>query len=255
MVKPTTKTCVGLALVVMVSLLQGGLVRACPGCGAIVDESADERYNKPLADLRRVYEQGGTDALPAIREVLRKSTDPWVLQRAANYLVDLDDRESIPQMESIILDLIKRVSFTTFGFGAPGFHSRLSVACALSRFGPNRVGDRIWERYDRLDRDRKSEVAPILSAIRDPHLDERMIAILKQEEDHRLMQGALEALATDGSRSSLPFLRSRVTAWDGRHGGAGIEPGPGESSINYKLLRIKAETAIFFIDARSKEAH
>ena len=249
----TKKICVGLVFVLIVFFLQVSFVRACPFCDATVDESADERYNKPLADLRELYEGKGKDALPDIREALKKSTDPLVLQRAANYLVDLDDRESIPQMESVLLDLVKKVSFSTFGLGTPGFQSRLSVAYALGRFGPTTVGDRIWEKYNQLDWNRKSEVTYILSALKDPHLDERMIAILDREEDHQLMQGALEALIVDGSHQSLPFLRSKVKAWVNKPSGTGTNPRPGEPTINYKLLRMKAETAIFFIDKRAQQ--
>ncbi len=252
--KMTKKICVGLIFVLIVFFLQGTVAHACPLCGEVVDESSDERFNKPLADLRVVYEQKGKDALSEIREALKTSTTPAVIQRAANYLVELDDRESIRQMESMLLDLVKQVAFSTFGLGTPGFHSRLSVAYALRRFGPSTVGDRIWEKYDRLDWNRKSEVAYILSALKDPHLDERMATILNKEEDHLLMQGALEAMIVSGSRQSLPFLRSKVEAWVDNRNGIGTNPRPGEPTIYYKWLRIKAETAIFFIDNRWKRA-
>ncbi len=252
--KMTKKICVDLIFVLIIFFLLGTFANACPLCGATVDESADERFNKPLADLRIVYERNGKEALPDIREALNRSTDAAVIQRAANYLVELDDRESIHQMESMLLDLVKQVAFTTFGFGTPGFHSRLSVAYALIRFGPTTVGDRIWEKYDRLDWNRKSEVAYILSALKDPHLDERMATILNKEEDHQLMQGALEAMIVSGSHQSLPFLRSKVEAWVDKPNGMGTNPRPGEPTINYKWLRIKAETAIFFIDNRWKRA-
>ena len=252
--KMTKKICVDLIFVLIVFFLQGTFAHACPLCGAVVDESADERFNKPLADLRILYERKGKDAMPDVREVLKTSTDPAVIQRAANYLVELDDRESIRQMESMVLDLVKQVVFTTFGLGTPGYHSRLSVAYALIRFGPTIVGDRIWEKYDRLDWNRKSEVAYILSALKDPHLDERMAAILNKEEDHQLMQGALEALIVSGSHQSLPFLRSKVKAWVNKPNGIGTNPRPGAATINYKWLSMKAETAIFFIDNRWKRA-
>jgi HEAT repeat protein len=252
--KVTKKIFVDLILVLMVFFLQGTVANACPLCGLAVDESADERFNKPLANLRILYEQNGKDALPDIRELLRVSADPAVIQRAANYLVDLDDRESFHQMESMLLDLVKQVAFTTFGPGTPGFHSRLSVAYALRRFGPTTVGDRIWEKYDRLDWNRKSEVAYILSALKDPHLDQRMATILNKEEDHQLMQGALEAMIVSGSHESLPFLRSKVKAWVNKPNGIGTNPRPDAPTINYKWLRMKAETAIFFIDNRWKRA-
>ena len=249
----TSKICVDLIFILIVFFLQTTVAQACAACAA-VDQSDDESINKPLAALRAVYEQKGKDALPDIREALKISTDPWIIQRAANYLVDLDDRESIRQMESILLDLVKPVVFTTFGLSTPGFQSRLSVAYALRRFSPTTVGDRIWEKYDRLDWNRKSEVPDILSALKNPHVEERMVAILNKEEDHQLMQGALEAMAVSGSHQSLPFLRSKVEAWVDKPNGIGTNPRPGEPTIYYKLLIIKANTAIFSIESRWKRA-
>jgi hypothetical protein len=81
-----------------------------------------------------------------------------------------------------------------------------------------------------------------------------MATILNKEEDHQLMQGALEAMIVSGSHQSLPFLRSKVKAWTDKPNGIGTNPRPGEPTINYKWLRMKAETAIFFIDSRWKRA-
>lgn len=252
--KMTSKIWVDLIFILIVFFLQTTVAQACGACAA-VDQSDDESINKPLADLRAVYEQKGKDALPDIREALKISTDPWIIQRAANYLVDLDDREAIRQMESILLDLVKQVAFTTFGLSTPGFQSRLSVANALRRFGPTTVGDRIWEKYDRLDWNRKNEVADILCALKDPHLEERMVAILNREEDHQLMQGALEAMAVGGSQQFLPFLRSKIEAWVDKPNGIGTNPRPGEPTIYHKILIIKANTAIFSIESRWKRTH
>jgi hypothetical protein len=81
-----------------------------------------------------------------------------------------------------------------------------------------------------------------------------MAAILNKEEDHQLMQGALEVMVVSGSHQSLPFLRSKVKAWIDKPNGIGTNPRPGAPTITYKWLRIKAETAIFFIDNRWKRA-
>jgi hypothetical protein len=67
---------------------------ACVACCAGYAPGA-ERFNKPLADLRIIYEKKGRDALPYIRDALMTSTDPLVMKRAAEYIVDLNDREII----------------------------------------------------------------------------------------------------------------------------------------------------------------
>ena len=229
----------------------GNMAYACPAC-YIGSGSGNKRDNKPLTDLRKIYEEKGKDALPYIREALKTGTDPLVIKRAANYLVVLNDTESIPQMENMLLDLIKRVAFTTFGLGIPEFRSRLAVAHALIKFGPTTVGDRIWEKYDRLDWKRKDEVPYILNALKDPRLDERMITILNKAEDHQLMLGALEVLAIGGSAKDLPYLESMATEWRNKGTGTGTNPRPDAQEIDYMPLTIRADNAIYLIKRRNR---
>jgi hypothetical protein len=213
---------------------------ACPACWAGYG-SGDERFNKPLADIRIIYEKQGKDALPYIRNVLKTSTDPLVIKRTAGYIVDLDDRDSIPLLEDMLVTLTKRVAFSSFGLNTYDFQCRMAVAHALIRFGPTPVTDRIWDRYDRLDFARKSEVPYILNALEDPSLIERLEEILEREEDHQLMMGALDVLGIGGNQADVPLLRSKIQSWDDR----------ANSSINYSVLKIKAEWAISAIEDRS----
>jgi predicted ABC-type transport system involved in lysophospholipase L1 biosynthesis ATPase subunit len=80
------------------------------------------------------------------------------------------------------------------------------------------------------------------------------VLILNKEEDYQLMQGALEAKMVSGSHQSLRFLHSKVEAWLDTPNGIGTNPGPGDPTIYYKLLMIKANSAILFIDSRWKRA-
>ena len=225
------------------------IAEACPAC-LVGAQSGHDHDSKALAALRKTYEEQGEDAIPYIRKVLKTSKDPLVIKRAANYLVVLNDTASIPYFESMLLDLVKNEAPTKFGSDTAEFQSRLSVAHALIKMRPTTVTDRIWESYDRLDRKRKEEVPYILNALKDPHLDERMIIILNLAEDHQLMQGALEALATGGSDKILPYLRSKIEAWRNRSIGTGTNPRPGAPAINYSRLIFKAEITIHYIGNR-----
>ena len=143
---------------------------ACPSCGTAYG-SGDERFNKPLADIRIIYEKEGRGALPYIRDTLKTSTDPLVLRRAAGYIVALEDRDSIPLMEDMVLMLVKRVAFGKFGLDTYEFQGRLAVANALPKFGPtNEIADSIWAKYERLDFNRKDEVPFVLNGLSDPKL-------------------------------------------------------------------------------------
>lgn len=226
-----------------------GHAEGCPACWAGYG-SGDERFNKPLADLRILYEKEGKAALPAIRETVRTHIDPMVKKRAIAYLLEMNDVESIPLLEDMLSELLKRVSFSSFGTDSADFQTRLSISHALATLGSKGFADRIWERYDRLDQPRKTEVPYLLNALEDPRLTERLLEILKKGEDHQLMLGAIEVLGMGADTKALPFLRSKMKEWEGKKSAireSGDIPTP---VIYYSVLRIKAEQACFSIEER-----
>ena len=212
---------------------------SCPACWSGYGPGA-ERFNKPLAELSNLYEIEGRGALPEIRRILKTTNDPMLQQRALEYIVILNDVESIPLLENLLLEVVKRVSFTSFGVTLdPGpFQTRLKVAHTLAAFGKISVADRIWKKYARLDLQRKSEIPYILNALGDPQLTKRVMEIIDRHEDHQLMVGALNVLAIGGSKDAVPFLQKKETEWK-------------ENKIEYSVLRIKAQQAIFKIKERT----
>lgn len=238
-----------LALIPLFSHLLGSLAEGCPACWSGYGPG-DERFNKPLYDLRILYETQGKAALPAIREALR-NPDPLVQQRAAGYLADLKDADSAPLLEDMLSEVLKRVTFGSFGIRSFEFQTRLAVAHALVKIGPTRMADRIWERYDRLDLQKKAEVPYLLNALGDPKLTERLLEILDRCEDHQLMVGALEVLAIGGNAQAVPVLRSKITEWEGQ-GMKVSEASTSTVPLDYLVLRLKAEQAISQIEERHK---
>ena len=225
---------------------------ACAGCWRGYGEG-DERFNKPLADIRIIYEKEGKGALPYIRNELKTSTDPLVLRRAAGYIVALDDRDSIPLMEDMILMLVKRVSFGKFGLETYEFQGRLAVANALPKFGPtNGIADRIWAKYERLDFNRKDEVPYILNGLEDPKIEERLFYILNKEEDHQLMLGALAIMADFGDTTAIPELKGRMEEWEVKNQQDPFDADPNAPMIYYSVLISKAQLAMMKIEERAR---
>ena len=105
---------------------------------------------------------------------------------------------------------------------------------------------------DRLGWKRKDEIPYILNALKDPHLDERMITILNKSEDHQLMLGALEVLSIGGSQKALPYLVSMAKEWRNKGAGRGANPRPGAQEIDYMPLTIRADNAIYLIKRRNR---
>jgi len=239
-------------LFLLIPLLWHGLGcygEACEACFA-GHGSGDERFNKPLADLRKIYEKEGRNALPYIRQALMKSPDPLVVRRATGYIVELRDTDSIPLFEDMLLALVKKGAFSTFGLGTHDSQRRLTVAHALVKLGPTEIGDRIWEKYDRLDVKRKSEVPYVLNALEDPKLTERLLDIVNREENHLLMMGALAVLANGGTTEALAALRSKVEEWSAEPAEPVDDSNPDPPA--YPALIIMAERAISAIEERTK---
>lgn len=232
-------------------IIQGQIVEACPACWAGYG-SGDERFNKPLADLRILYDKEGRAALPAIREILRSQADPLIKQRAIGYLGELKDTDSIPLLKEIIFEIIKKVSFSKFGLETPEFQTRLKVAHILSSFGAAEVADRLWERYERLDRERKMEIPYLLNALKDPNLTSRMMKILDKEDDHQLLLGALNVLEIGGSPEAIPYLRIKMNEWERKKMKEDQTEPLWGARIYYSVLKIKATQAISQIQERHK---
>jgi hypothetical protein len=227
-----------------------GMAEACPSCWVGYGPGA-ERFNKALADLRIMYETQGKDALPQIKEILKKSNDPLVQKRAIEYIAELEDTGAVPLLEDILYDLVKRVSFSSFGLESIPFQTRLAAAHTLANLGSIGMADKIWSRYDRMDFAKKLEVPYVLNALDDPRLNERLLDIVNRCEDHQLMVGALDVLAIGGNETVLPFLRLKVDEWRNKP----VETRSAASSfapVEYSIWRIKAEHAILKIEEHSK---
>ena len=243
-------------LLVLIPLLShgmlGGLAEGCAACWAGYGPG-DERYNKPLADIRILYEKEGKAALPSIEESLMYDKDHLVKQRAATYIGEIKDPSSIPVLEGMLAELYKKVSFGNFGVGTPDFQTRMKVAHVLVSMHPgNDMADRIWSRYGRLDGLRKSEVPYLLNALNDPKLGERLTEILAQCKDHYAMVSALEVLGMGKNAQAVPFLKSKMAEWEGKGSESSDPANPETSMIYYSALRIKAELTIFQIEEKQR---
>jgi hypothetical protein len=246
--KPKIFLCLSLLMLLFWSAT-GNHAEACFACWAGYGPG-EERLNKPLADLRIIYETKGRDSLPYIRQALTTSTDPLVIKRAAGYIVELDDRDSIPYLEDVLSQLLKRVAFSTFGIGTPGYQSRLAAAHALAKIKPPSMAEQIWQKYEKLDLNRKSEVPYLLNALEDPKLTTRLLIILNRAQDHQLMVGALNVLAAGGSAAALPVLREKARQWEAKADQPADGSNPAKPIIYYSVLEIKAKRAIYAIEKR-----
>jgi hypothetical protein len=233
--------------------LAGKVAEGCPGCWTGYGPG-DERFNKPLADLRILYEKEGRAALPNIREALKTNRDALVRLRAATYIAELKDLDSVPLLEEVLSELFKKVSFSIFGVGSPDFQVRLKVAHVLVSLGPTNMADRIWERYGRLDIKRKAEVPYLLNALGDPRLTDRLKEVLNPGEDHQLMLGTLDVMGMRGDVEALPFLSSKIVEWEKKGVEVPSSAGPDGPPIYYSVLRIKAEQAVLQINERNIRA-
>ncbi len=237
-----------LLLVPFFSHLLGSNAEGCAACVA-AGKLARESENRPFYALRILYERKGRAALPYIRRALKLDGNPPIQMRAAGYVAELKDTESIPQLEKILSELFKKVSFSKFGTGTVDFKKRWIVAYALGTLGAPGVAGRIWERYDGFTLAKKTEVPYILSALADPKLTQHLMGIISRCEDHRLVIAALDMLAKGGNADAIPFLKAKVLKWEAR---ASETSGPvdADTQVDYFVLSRKAAQIISKIEER-----
>ena len=235
-------------LVPLFSHLLGGSAQGCAACVA-AGKLARESENKAFYALRILYERNGRAALPFIRRALKLDTNPPAQMRAAGYIAELNDTESIPQLEKIMSELFKKVSFSSFGVDTIDFRKRWIAAYALGTLQAPGVAERIWERYDQFTLSKRTEVPHILSALGDPRLTEHLMSIIERCEDHQLMMVALDAVATGGNAEATPFLRSKIVQWEAK---AAESSGSTDAStqVDYFVLSRKAAQVIPKIEER-----
>jgi len=195
--------------------LFGGNAEGCAACVA-AGKLARESENKAFYALRLLYEKEGSRALPVIRRALRLDNNPAAQMRAAGYISDLNDTKSVPELERIMSELFKMVSFSEFGIDTADFKRRWIVAYTLGTLRAPGVAERIWARYDRFTSAKKTEIPYILSALSDTKLTEHLSAILDRSDDHELMMATLDAMATAADAKAIPFLKSKIVKWEAK---------------------------------------
>ena len=237
-----------LLLIALFSHLVGGNAEGCAACVA-AGKLARESDNKAFYALRLLYEKEGSRALPVIRRALRLDNNPAAQMRAAGYISDLNDTESVPDLERIMSELFKMVSFSQFGVGTSDFKRRWIVAYTLGTLRAPGVAERIWARYDRFTSAKKTEIPYILSALGDTKLTEHLMAILDRSDNHELMIATLDAMATGANAEAIPFLRSKIVEWVKK---AADTSGPVdiETQVDYFVLSRMADQVIPKIEER-----
>ena len=237
-----------LLLIPFCSHFLGGSAVGCAACVA-AGKLARERDNRAFYALRILYEKKGRAALPLFRRALALDDNPPAQMRAAGYVADLNDLESIPQLEKILSELFKRVSFSSFGIETADFQKRWIVAYALGTLGAPGIAERIWERYDRFTPAKKTEVPQILAALGDSRLTEHLVGIINRCEDHQLMMATMEVLGKAGNAEAVPFLRSKIIEWEVK---AAETSGPidADTGMDYFVLGRKAAQVIPKIEER-----
>jgi len=228
----------------------GGFAEACPFCAP--GFGAADSFSQPMEELNTAYEKDGRNALPYIREVMRTSIDPMLVKRAAEYILELEDRDSLPLLEDMVSVVTKRVAFGNFGYGTYEFYCRLVISHTLVKLGSGKeMADKIWKKYDALSLVRKSEIPFLLKALEDPQMEERLLNILDKKEQQQLMEIVLYVLRLEGSANALPGLRSRVEEWARMESRGTESTETNAPTIYYSTLIIHAEMAIAAIEGRN----
>lgn len=179
---------------------------ACPIC---TEELAptDPRVNGLVSRI----ESEGPAVIPELRRLAADPTEgPVIRTVAVRHLGIFGDRDSIPALRAIVLEIVNPESKESFGPGGRGSGMRAAAAGALGAMGEPGPAEALWSGWAGLELARQLEIPRLLSELRDPQAQERQIAMLRETGDFDLVIQLLIELRRTGTSAALPAAEEWV---------------------------------------------
>ncbi len=203
------KTGLSLPLGCLILLTFAPDTAACPVCS----EELAGANPRVTALVSRIEDQG-RDSIPELRKLAADPAEDKALRTvAARHLGTFGDRESVPALRAIVLEVVDPEAEGPFGPGGPGPGLRVAAAGALGTMGESGPAQLIWSGWEELSLPRQFEIPRILSELGDPRALERQLEILERTSDYGLAFQVILELRRTGTSAAIPAVEKWLNKW------------------------------------------
>ena len=172
------------------------------------------RSNPREAELVAWIAQEGTGAIPSLREIAAcPETEAALRIVAVRSLGVFRDREIVPLLRRMVLELIDPTAVGPFGDLGPSSLLRGEAARALAMMGEGDPAELLWAAWDGLSPDRRLEIPRLLAELADPLAQSRQIEILQGTDDEGLAFQTLMELRRSGDAAAAAAIEERLERW------------------------------------------
>ena len=173
-----------------------------------------DEENPREAELVAWIAQEGTGAIPSLREIAAcPETEAALRIVAVRSLGVFRDREIVPLLRRMVLELIDPTAVGPFGDLGPSSLLRGEAARALAMMGEGDPAELLWAAWDGLSPDRRLEIPRLLAELADPLAQSRQIEILQGTDDEGLAFQTLMELRRSGDAAAAAAIEERLERW------------------------------------------
>lgn len=201
------------------ALLLSGLICLSPvpeaaGCPVCLEQLAgsDPRVEELVARI----EDRGRGSIPELRKLAADPAEDTALRTiAVRHLGIFGDRESVPALRAIVLEIADPETEGPSGPGGPGSGLRAAAAGALGKLGDSGPADAIWEGWEKLSTGRQMEIPRLLSELGDPRAWERQAEMLLRTRNDDLAVQLMIEFRRTGTPAAIPAVEVWLEKWRG----------------------------------------
>lgn len=184
-----------------------------PAVACIICHDITTSGEKKVQDLVR---EKGKGSFPELREILTCDDSAHLRAKivAARELGRLEDRDSIPILKRIVLEIIAADTSSPFAVITLEQSLREVAATSLHQMGVDGIGEEIWRNWRELPLERLEGLPRVLYSLQTPGLEDKLLQLLDAYDNEPLNFQVVLELRRSGTARSIPAIEQVLARWE-----------------------------------------